>query len=55
MQNNGDLMKLHKVERSGVTRNVRVEAVRNIKNVTEPSDLRIATKLPAPKLGMLMA
>ncbi len=46
VRNNGDLMKLHKVERLGVTRNVRVEVVRNIKNVTGPNNLRITTKFP---------
>ena len=46
MLNNGDLMKLHKVERLGVTRNARVGVVRNSKNVTEPNNLRIAAKVP---------
>ena len=54
MQNNGDLTKLHRIGRSGVTRNVRVAVVRNIKNVMEPSHLKNTIKLPVPKLGVLI-
>lgn len=55
MQNNGDLTKLHRIERSGVTRNVLAGVVRNIKNVMEPRQLKNTINLPVPRLGILIA